>query len=81
MIDRQLAEHCDTGVVIERGATDTRVDDSWFHDCRVGLLVWEAGAVEVANTAISEPRDHAVVADRALDLSGNQLDGDVWIAT
>ena len=81
VIERQLAEHCDTGVMVERGAAGTRVADSWFHDCRVGLLAWEAGSIEVTNTAISEPRDHAVVSDRALDLEGNQLDGDVWIAT
>ena len=80
VVERQLAEHCDSGVVIERGAADTRVADSWLHDCRVGLLVWEAGPVEIANTAISAARDHAVVSDRALELAGNQLDGDVWTA-
>jgi hypothetical protein len=84
VIDHQLAEHCDSGVVIERGADQTRVVDSWLHDCRVGVLVWEAGTVDVANTAISEARDHAVVTDRVielLELNGNQLDGDVWTAT
>jgi alpha-L-fucosidase len=80
VIDRQLAEHCDTGIVIERGASETRVVDSWFHDCRVGILVWDAGSLDVTNTAISTPRDHAVVADRELDLAGNELGGDVWIA-
>ncbi len=80
LIERQLAEHCDTGTMIERGANETRVVDSWFHDCRVGLLVWEAGTVDISATAISAPRDHAVIADRALDLAGNQLDGDVWIS-
>ncbi|MDQ1479741.1 MAG: hypothetical protein QOI44_602, partial [Actinomycetota bacterium] len=63
------------------GADDTVVSDSWFHDCRIGLLVWEAGTVAVTNTAISEPRDHAVVADREVELAGNHLDGDVWIGT
>jgi len=81
LVDRQLAEHCDTGLMVERGAEQTRVIDSWFHDCRVGLFVWEAGSLEVANLAVSEPRDHAVVADRTLDLDGNNLTGDVWIAT
>ena len=79
-VERQLAEHCDTGVVIERGAANTTVSDSWLHDCRVGLLVWEAGTVAITNTAISEPRDHAVVADRALDLAPSHLDGDVWVS-
>jgi alpha-L-fucosidase len=86
LIDGLLAEHCDTGVMVERGATGTRVVDSWFHDCRVGLLAWEAGPLEITGTAISAPRDHAVVSDRPLDLAEirleeDQLDGDVWIAT
>jgi len=80
VIERQLAEHCDTGAIIQRGAHQTRVVDSWFHDCRVGILVWEAGSVDVSATAISAPRDHAVIADQDLDLAGNQLDGDVWTA-
>ena len=63
------------------GATATRVVDSWFHDCRVGILAWEAGALEIANVAVSEPRDHAVVSDQVLDLEDNVLGGDVWIAT
>jgi nitrous oxidase accessory protein NosD len=80
-IERQLAEHCDTGVLVEAGAAGTRVADSWLHDCRVGLLVWGAGTVELANVAVSEPRDHAVVADTQLDLAGVDLGGDVWIAS
>ena len=69
LVERLLAEHCDSGVVIQRGADATRVVDSWLHDCRVGLLVWEAGTVDVTNTAISEPRDHEIVADRAIDVT------------
>jgi hypothetical protein len=80
MLERQLAEHCDTGAMIERGAAGTRIVNSWFHDCRVGLLVWEAGSVEVSDTAISAPRDHAVVSDQPLDLAGNEIGGDVWVA-
>jgi hypothetical protein len=80
VVERQLAEHCDTGVLVERGATGTRIADSWLHDCRVGLLVWEAGSVDVAGVAVSAPRDHAVVSDQPLELGGNDLDGDVWIA-
>jgi nitrous oxidase accessory protein NosD len=84
VVDRQLAEHCDSGVVIERGADETHVVDSWFHDCRVGLLVWEAGTVHIAGTAVSQPRDHAVVTDHVierLESDANQLDGDVWTDT
>ena len=78
-IEKQLAEHCDSGVVVEGGAAGTAVCDSWFHDCRVGIYVWGAGDVELRNNAISEPRDHAVVSDRELETAGNQLDGDTWL--
>ncbi len=60
-VEKQLAEHCDTGVVVEREAERTAVIDSWIHDCRVGVLVWDAGECTIADNAISEPRDHAVV--------------------
>ncbi|HYL53813.1 MAG TPA: hypothetical protein VEZ15_17705, partial [Acidimicrobiia bacterium] len=48
-------------------------------DCRLGVLIWGAGAVELHGLAVSAPRDHAVVADQSLELTGNQLDGDVWM--
>lgn len=78
-IEKQLAEHCDSGVVIEGGAEGTVVAESWLHDCRLGVLIWGAGAVELHGLAVSAPRDHAVVADQSLELTGNQLDGDVWM--
>jgi len=68
-------------VVIEGGATGTAVADSWFHDCRVGMYVWGAGDVALTANAVSEPREHAVVTDRGgLEVAGNDLDGDVWVA-
>ena len=79
-VERLLALHCDSGIVVERGTQLTRLVDSWLHDCRVGVLAWEAGTVEVTDTSISEPRDHAVVTDRAVDLRGVILGGDVWSA-
>ena len=82
-VEKQLAQHCDSGVMIEGAAAGTVVTECWLHDCRVGVMVWGAvgeSEVELANVAVSEPRDHAVVADRALALDGNELDGDVWIA-
>jgi alpha-L-fucosidase len=78
VVDRQLAEACDTGVVVEGGADATRITQSWLHDCRVGILVWRAPATAIDAVAVSEPRDHAVVSDLPLDLDGNQLDGDCW---
>jgi alpha-L-fucosidase len=78
-VEKQLAEHCDTGAVVEGGADNTVLDACWFHDCRVGLLVWGAGAVTGTQVAVSAPRDHAVVADRLPVLEGCDLDGDVWV--
>ena len=63
-VENQLAEHCDSGVMIEGAAEATTVTDSWFHDCRVGVFVWGAGNAELTNNAISEARDHDVVSDR-----------------
>jgi nitrous oxidase accessory protein NosD len=78
-IEKQLAEHCDSGVVAEGGAAETAVVDSWFHDCRIGIFVWGAGDISLRDNAVSEPREHAVVTDRVLDLEGNDLGGDTWV--
>ncbi len=77
-VEKQLAEHCDSGIVVEGGAAATVLADSWLHDCRLGLLVWGAGDCAVRGIAVSAPRDHAVVSDQRLELDANQLDGDVW---
>jgi nitrous oxidase accessory protein NosD len=79
LVERQLAEHCDSGVVIEGGAADATVEHSWLHDCRVGVLVWGADSVRLHKVAVSAPRDHAVVSDVALDTADCELDGDVWV--
>ena len=81
-IEKQLAEHCDSGVVVEGGADETTIADSWFHDCRVGWFFWGTGTLELRENAISAPREHAVVSDRAdIDLAGNSVDGDTWVAS
>jgi alpha-L-fucosidase len=79
-VEKQLAERCDSGVMIEGAAAGTVVTECWLHDCRVGVMVWGAGDAELANVAVSAARDHAVVADRPLNLDHNELDGDVWIS-
>jgi alpha-L-fucosidase len=79
LVERNLAEHCDTGVLLERGATATRVDENWLHDCRVGVLAWLDERTALTGNAISEPREHAVVADSDLSVAGNDLGGaSVW---
>jgi alpha-L-fucosidase len=53
----------DSGCVVQRGATDCEVAGNHWDRCRVGLLVWEAGAVRAHdNTCIDlgEP-EHGLV--------------------
>ncbi len=81
-VEKQLAEHCDSGAVVEGGAAETVITDSWFHDCRVGIFVWGAGAPSISiDNAISEPREHAIVTDQALVLDTNELGGDVRVVS
>jgi parallel beta-helix repeat protein len=53
VVEKQHAERCDSGVIVERGATNVRIHDSWFHDCRLGVLCWEAEDAAVTDTALS----------------------------
>ena len=53
VVEKQHAERCDSGVIVERGATNVRIHDNWFHDCRLGVLCWEAEDAEVTDTALS----------------------------
>ena len=78
-VEKHLVEHCDSGVVVEGGASETVINDSWFHDCRVGIFVWGADAPRLDRNAISEPREHAIVTDHALVLDTNELGGDVRV--
>jgi alpha-L-fucosidase len=79
LVDKQLAEHCDSGVVVEGGAANVVIAHSWFHDCRIGVLAWGAGDVLLHESAISEPREHAIVTDRLFEITDSDLGGDTWI--
>ena len=80
LVERNLVERCDTGVLLERDATATRVSENWLHGCRVGILAWSDRGSILTGNAVSEPRDHAVVANTAIDLAGNDLgEGSVFI--
>jgi alpha-L-fucosidase len=79
LVDHNLVERCDTGVLLERGATATRVEENWLHRCRVGILAWDDSGSILRGNAISEPREHAVVANSRLETAGNDLGGgSVW---
>lgn len=81
VVELNTVERCDTGVVLERDATATRVSENWLHGCRVGILAWDDRGSVLSGNAISEPRQHAVVANTALVTSGNDLGGgSVWLA-
>jgi alpha-L-fucosidase len=78
-VEWNVVEHCDTGVLLERDATATHVESNWLHDCRVGVLAWGDRDSELTQNGITEPRDHAVVADSDLSVAENNLgDGSVW---
>ena len=75
LVERNLVERCDTGVLLERGAAGTRVEENWLHGCRVGILAWDDDASILTGNAISQARDHAVVANTRLETAGNDLGG------
>ena len=75
LVERNLVERCDTGVLLERGAAATRVQENWLHGCRVGILAWGDDGSILTGNAVSEPRDHAVVANTEVDTAGNDLGG------
>jgi nitrous oxidase accessory protein NosD len=81
LVELNTVERCDTGVLLERGATATRVSENWLHGCRVGILAWDDQGSILTGNAISEPREHAVVANTALATTGNDLGGgSIWLA-
>ena len=81
VVEHNLVERCDTGVLLERGATATRVSSNWLHGCRVGILAWDDRGSMLTGNAISEARQHAVVANAIVDTAGNDLGGgSVWLA-
>jgi alpha-L-fucosidase len=87
LVELNIVERCDTGVLLERDATATSVRENWLHGCRVGILAWGDRGSMLAGNAISEPREHAFVADVAVDPValaelGNDLGGgSVWPAS
>jgi alpha-L-fucosidase len=80
-VEVNTVERCDTGVLLEREATATRVSENWLHGCRVGILAWDDRGSILTGNAISEAREHAVVANTDLATAGNDLGGgSVWLA-
>jgi hypothetical protein len=67
--------------LLEGGSTATEVSENWLHRCRVGILAWDDGGSRLTGNAVSESREHAVVANAPLETAGNDLGaGSVWLA-
>jgi hypothetical protein len=81
LVEKNLAEHCDTGALVEGDASGTRIVDNWFHDCRIGVVCWNDRDTTIDANAISAPRDHAIVTNAPVEITNtNELGGDVWSA-
>ena len=55
------AFRCDTGVLVEQGATHTVVEVNVLERCRVGILLWDEDATILRDNAITASRDHDVI--------------------
>ncbi len=77
-VEGNTAFRCDTGALIERGATGTRVSGNRFDRCRIGVLTWDDEATVVAGNEIVAPRERCVVTNVALDTDYPETSGDVY---
>lgn len=70
LVEANTAWRCDSGVLVEQGATRTTIGGNTFERCRVGILVWGASGTELVGNVITASRDHDLVtrpdAQRAL---------------
>lgn len=53
-----VAERCDSGVLVEGGAEGTRVEGNRLDGCRVGILLWNDRDTVVGTNAVTGSRDH-----------------------
>jgi alpha-L-fucosidase len=56
-----VAERCDTGVLVEQGATDVELTSNRLDRCRVAVLLWNSPATEQRANDISGSRHHDLV--------------------
>lgn len=67
LVESNLAWRCDTGALIERDATATRVVGNRFDRCRIGVLTWDDERTVLSGNEIVAPREHRVVSNVVLD--------------
>ncbi len=60
-IAANVAERCDSGVLLERGCTGTDVAGNRIDRCRVGVLRWGDDGTRLGANSISDSRDHELV--------------------
>jgi alpha-L-fucosidase len=56
-----VAERCDTGVLVEHGAEGTEITANRLDRCRVGVLVWSSPDTEQSANTVTGSRDHDLV--------------------
>jgi alpha-L-fucosidase len=56
-----VAERCDSGVLLERRCADTEVGGNRIDRCRVGVLLWGDQHTRLAANSITDSRDHHLV--------------------
>jgi nitrous oxidase accessory protein NosD len=57
-VSANVAEHCDTGVLVERGASATSIGSNRIDGCRVGILLWADDDTAVGPNTVTGSRDH-----------------------
>lgn len=61
VVSGNRAFRCDTGVLVEQGASNTLVEGNTLERCRVGLLRWDEEATVLRDNTITGSRDHDIV--------------------
>ena len=56
-----VAERCDTGILVEQGARATNLEANRLDRCRVGILLWSSADTEPGANTITGSRDHDLV--------------------
>jgi alpha-L-fucosidase len=56
-----VAERCDSGVLLERGSAGTEVSGNRIDRCRVGVLRWGDQRTSLRTNSITDSRDHHLV--------------------
>ncbi len=56
-----VAERCDTGVLVEQGAVGTEITANRLDRCRVAVLLWNSPDTDQTANTVTGSRDHDLV--------------------